>query len=88
LRAVVGWAGGNAIGPQIFQAKWAPQYHNSLYIHLGIYGLFLADILAARWICKSRNAKRDRAIEGGENIHAHAFEDMTDLQNVDFRYSY
>ena len=34
---VVAWAGGNAIGPQLFRAKWAPRYFNTLYIHIGLY---------------------------------------------------
>jgi len=32
----IGWAGGNAIAPQIFQSKWAPRYVNSLYIHIAL----------------------------------------------------
>ena len=84
---VIGWAGGNAIGPQIFFSPWAPRYLNSLYIHLGIYALFIADVLAIRYVCKRRNAARDNALTG-ENLHEHAFEDMTDLQNHEFRYSY
>jgi hypothetical protein len=84
---VIGWAGGNAIGPQLFQAKWSPRYLNSLYIHLGIYVSFIIDVLVIRYVCKRRNTMRDDALQG-DNIHAHAFEDMTDLQNRDFRYSY
>lgn len=88
--SVVGWAGGNAIGPQFFVAKWAPRYLNSLYIHLGIYACFIIDVLAIRFLLSSRNKRRDRELEqaGGVNVHAHAFEDMTDLQNKEFRYSY
>ncbi|RSH83798.1 hypothetical protein EHS25_005413 [Saitozyma podzolica] len=86
----VGWAGGNAIGPQFFIAKWGPRYLNSLYIHLGIYACFIIDVLAIRFLLSSRNKRRDRELEqaGGVNVHAHAFEDMTDLQNKEFRYSY
>lgn len=32
----IGWAGGNAIAPQIFQSRWAPRYVNSLYIHIAL----------------------------------------------------
>lgn len=32
----IGWAGGNAIAPQIFQSKWAPRYLHSLEIHLAL----------------------------------------------------
>lgn len=32
--ADIGWSGGNAIAPQLFQARWAPRYLHSLVIHL------------------------------------------------------
>jgi len=82
----IGWAGGNAIGPQIFQAKWAPRYLNSLYIHLGIYVAFIVDVLILRYIMIKRNRTRDNELR--ENHHEHAFDDMTDLENREFRYSY
>lgn len=82
------WAGGNSIGAQLFQSQWAPRYFNSLYIHLGLYAAFIVDVLALRRLLKSRNAKRDAALNGDENLHTRAFEDMTDKVNADFRYSY
>lgn len=84
---VVAWAGGNAIGPQLFQAKWAPRYFNTLYIHIGLYVALILILLVMRFLIVRRNAARDAALVG-ENIHAHAFEDKTDLQNAEFRYSY
>ncbi|KEF52353.1 uncharacterized protein A1O9_11593 [Exophiala aquamarina CBS 119918] len=83
----VAWAGGNAVGPQLFQAKWAPRYFNTLYIHIGLYVTLIIVLLAMRHLIVRRNAKRDASLVG-ENVHAHAFEDMTDLQNTEFRYSY
>lgn len=32
----IGWAGGNAIAPQIFQSRWAPRYLTSLEIHMAL----------------------------------------------------
>ena len=83
----IGWATGNAIGPQLFQAVWAPRYLPTLYIHLGLYALFIADLLAIRFVCARRNKKRDQMLVG-ENAHADAFADKTDLQNIEFRYQY
>ena len=87
---VVAWAAGNAVGPQIFQAKWAPRYLNSLYIHIACYGLFIIDVLAIRFLCKSRNKRRDQAMEATGTQHSHhlAFADRTDIENPEFRYSY
>lgn len=86
----VGWAGGNAVASQLFRDEWKPRYFNSLYIHLGIYGAFILDLLAMRVMLVRRNRQRDMAMvaQGKDQSHELAFEDMTDLQNVEFRYSY
>jgi hypothetical protein len=86
--SVVAWAGGNAIAPQLFQAVWKPRYTQSLYIHLGLYAFFIADVLCMRFLLARRNKQRDAALAGRENLHSKAFDDLTDLQNPDFRYSY
>jgi hypothetical protein len=54
---------------------------------LGLYVAFIADLLAIRFVCSRRNKKRD-AMLVGENAHADAFADKTDLQNMEFRYQY
>jgi hypothetical protein len=41
-----------------------------------------------RVLLSRRNKKRDEALAGKENLHSKAFDDLTDLQNPDFRYSY
>jgi hypothetical protein len=86
----IAWATGNAVGPQLFQAAWAPRYQNSLYIHLGCYAAFVADVLLIRYVCTQRNKKRNTMFEtqNVENTHHMAFADKTDLQNLEFRYSY
>ncbi|KAF2008629.1 MFS general substrate transporter [Aaosphaeria arxii CBS 175.79] len=83
----VAWAGGNATGPQLFQAKWAPRYFNTLYIHIGLYIAMTITLLVMRLVIVRRNAERDAQLVG-ENVHARAFEDKTDRQNPEFRYSY
>ncbi|RSH83548.1 uncharacterized protein EHS24_007236 [Apiotrichum porosum] len=87
-----GWAGGNAASSQLFQAQWAPRYFNSLYIHLGLYACFIAMALITRQVLVSRNNKKIAAaneriaIEGEGIANLHAFEDLTDRANPDFRY--
>lgn len=105
----IGWAGGNAIAPQIFQAKWAPRYINSLYIHIALCEsaqscaskqggarltgqdcCFITTCLVCRWMLIKRNKAKDAAqtVDGVViNDHANAYEDMTDRENKDFRYS-
>lgn len=91
LMSVIGWALGNTIAPQLFWDSWAPRYINSLYIHLGLYCCFIFNALATRWMLVRRN-KRKIAAQTQEDgtvvqLHNHAFEDLTDIQNPDFRYS-
>ena len=62
-------------------------YFNSFYIYLGLYVVFTVDVLVMRILIVRRNAQRDQDFQG-ENIHAQAFADMTDLQNKEFRYAY
>jgi hypothetical protein len=99
----IGWAGGNAIAPQIFQSKWAPRYVNSLYIHIALCtskfpwdiltevdGCFITTCLICRYTLIQRNKRKDAAqmVDGVVvNRNENAFEDMTDLENPDFRYS-
>lgn len=74
----MGWAGGNAIAPQLFVAKWAPRYINTLYIHLGLYAAFVTVCVSMRLLLVSRNKRKDAAQMNSEGVvvnnHEHAFE--------------
>lgn len=74
----MGWAGGNAIAPQLFIAKWAPRYVNTLYVHLGLYGVFLTVCITMRTVLVRRNKAKIAAQtqEDGTvvNNNEHAFE--------------
>ncbi|KAI3321580.1 MFS general substrate transporter [Xylariaceae sp. AK1471] len=87
------WATGNAIGPQVFLARDAPKYHIAFFTHIGCYSVLVLVLLFFRWYLKRENARREKlAAEGvreakDENL-AHAFEDLTDRENPNFRYVY
>lgn len=88
---LVAWATGNAIAPQIFWDSWAPRYVPSLWIHVGLFGVFIIIALSLRVLLVRRNKRRDdaqRQPDGtvAKTANLHAFEDITDLQNPDFRY--
>jgi hypothetical protein len=74
----MGWAGGNAIAPQLFVAKWAPRYINTLYVHLGLYTAFVTTCAIMRLLLVRRNKVKDDAqrISDGTvaNNNEHAFE--------------
>ncbi|KAJ5765637.1 hypothetical protein N7520_005196 [Penicillium odoratum] len=86
------WAGGNAIGPQIFRDKDAPRYYLAFAIILGCFGLCFIILIALRTWYSIQNRRRDARIASGEVIpdvnFTHAFEDITDRENPHFRYSY
>ena len=87
------WATGNAIGPQVF-LKWnAPRYIIAFSTHMGCYVLLVFVIGFLRWHLKKENAKKDRlqaefaAQAVGQPVElSHAFDDLTDRENLNFRY--
>jgi hypothetical protein len=74
----MGWAGGNAIAPQLFIASWRPRYLNTLYIHLGLYAAFAAVCIMMRKLLVNRNQRKTAIQTQADgtvvNTHEHAFE--------------
>ena len=81
----MGWAGGNAIAPQLFIAAWRPRYLNTLYIHLGLYAAFAAVCIMMRMLLVSRNQKKIAVQTQADgtvvNTHEHAFEVSSTIQS-------
>lgn len=85
----IAWATGNAIGPQVFLSWNAPRYFIAFATHMGCYVLLVFVVVFLRWHLKRQNEKRDAiAIVGSDEGFAHAFEDLTDRENLTFRYIY
>ena len=85
----VSWAAGNAVGPQVFITTDAPRYFTAFATHMGCYVLLLIVIVTLRWHLKRQNRIKDRAQGGRQDMaFVHAFEDLTDRENVNFRYTY
>ncbi|TDZ33599.1 putative transporter [Colletotrichum spinosum] len=85
------WAAGNAIGPQVFLSWNAPRYFIAFATHIGCYALLIIVIISLRIYLTRQNKKRDEmaaagVTEASPEYTAHAFEDMTDKQNLSFRY--
>ncbi|KAI6085623.1 major facilitator superfamily domain-containing protein [Hypoxylon rubiginosum] len=81
----VSWATAAAIGPQVFLSWDAPRYFIAFATHLGCYTLLVIVICALRWHLKRENSKKDAVQTEGLNLR-HAFEDLTDRENPNFRY--
>ena len=93
----IGWAAGNSAGPQVFQAKDAPLYRSAFIVQLGCYVASILVFLALRVYYMTQNRKRraannvlkGRAEDAEDEIDlSQAFLDLTDKQNINFRYSY
>ncbi|ETS86077.1 hypothetical protein PFICI_04102 [Pestalotiopsis fici W106-1] len=93
------WAAGNMTAPQVFQASDSPRYLKGFIAHFCLYGLFNLVLVVLRILLVRRNrAKRSDAAETQSNgtkngsdekiEHVHAFQDLTDMENPDFRYDF
>jgi hypothetical protein len=89
------------IGPQVFLSTDAPRYFIAFSTHLGCYTLLVLVLVFLRWYLRHQNKKKDAAaalaaeVSGGNNgLNGvvrddgliHAFDDLTDRENGNFRY--
>lgn len=89
----IAWSVGNAIGPQVFLTRDAPRYFIAFSTHMGCYVLLVLVIAFLRFNLVARNKAKDRLAEqrlaAGDGRHeglVHAFDDLTDKENPNFRY--
>ncbi|CAM1506184.1 Fc.00g058250.m01.CDS01 [Cosmosporella sp. VM-42] len=87
------WAAGNAIGPQVFLSNDGPRYFTAFATHLGCYTLLVIVIISLRWYLSHENKRRDAlAAQGVAAAHdealVSAWDDLTDKENLNFRYVY
>ncbi|KAH8819825.1 MFS transporter [Xylogone sp. PMI_703] len=85
------WSAGNAIGPQVFLARDAPRYFTAFAVHIGCYTLLVIVLIFLRWYLVRQNNKKDELAAAGiqeamDDQYIHAFEDLTDKENPNFRY--
>lgn len=82
---------GNIISPHTFQAKDAPRYLPAKISIVILYVLITIDLYAIRWLAVKENRRRDeKKTELGDAYVVeknHEFVDLTDRQNLEFRYS-
>lgn len=87
------WCAGNATGPQVFLTWDAPRYFIAFATHMGCYVLLVIVIVFLRWHLRRENKKKDELAAAGireasDEKNVHAFEDLTDRENPNFRYMY
>jgi hypothetical protein len=93
----IAWAAGNAAGPQVFLSWDAPRYFIAFSTHMGCYVLLVIVVMFLRFYLMRQNANKDRIqaelAESGivgvvDPQMKHAFDDLTDKENANFRYVY
>lgn len=83
----------STLGPQVFLGWDAPRYFIAFSTHLGCYVALVGAILFLRFYLKGQNKKKDEMAANGvaeANVDdiSRAFEDLTDKENLSFRYVY
>lgn len=82
---------GNLIGPQLFQAKDAPDYVPAKIVLLVFLSLACVLSICLRFVVRRENKRRDRLTEGyteEEKNKDVLLLDLTDRENLNFRYTY
>lgn len=86
----IGWAVGNAVGPQVFLSTDAPRYLRAWITHISMYAFLFLVLFVLRVDLTLRNKKKDALVEAGQANEdhrlEHAFDDLTDRENPSFRY--
>ncbi|KAL4955575.1 major facilitator superfamily domain-containing protein [Aspergillus filifer] len=84
----VSYCASNIISPQFFKSDQAPLYPLGIGAILGSYILSLLTIAGYMLVCWIENRRRDaRDAEAHETVHHDTdFKDLTDIQNLHFRY--
>jgi hypothetical protein len=69
----------------------APRYFIAFATHLGCYVVLVVAIIVLRWHLVRQNRKKDELLVAGvseahDENYVHAFDDLTDRENPNFRY--
>ncbi|KAH3661496.1 hypothetical protein OGAPHI_006343 [Ogataea philodendri] len=87
----VAYSVSNIIGPQFFKESQAPQYPLGIGSIFGAYALSVISLVIYMLLCYWDNRRREAKDPGGLKAEDHQdtdFKDLTDLQNVHFRYKW
>lgn len=90
---LIAYCVGNAIGPQIFQAKDAPNYTPAKITMVICFALCMADLLLLRFVAVKENKRREALLASGSYGDMPVYDDkdagildLTDRENMNFRY--
>ncbi|EMC95000.1 hypothetical protein BAUCODRAFT_521364 [Baudoinia panamericana UAMH 10762] len=90
----LGYCTGNIAGPFFYKTSQAPRYELGIWSMIVSHLIEVCVVLVLRFVLARENKRRDRIqgqMEGGlegRDLDATAFSDMTDRENLNFRYIY
>jgi hypothetical protein len=90
----LGYCTGNIAGPFFYLSSQAPRYELGIWSMIVSHLIEVCLILTLRFVLSRENKRRDEiqsAMEGGlegRDLDATAFGDLTDKENLNFRYIY
>lgn len=78
----------NIIGPQFFKSSQAPLYPLGMGAMLVSYALSIFTMILYMLYCWNENRRREKLDhDGGQRVHLDTdFQDLTDRENIHFRY--
>lgn len=85
---LIGYCVGNLIGPQTFKEKDAPEYRPAKVVMVAFYVITLITLPILFVVNRRENKRRDKLAEEGGIQHEEnsEFSDLTDKENLEFRY--
>ncbi|KAG7816751.1 hypothetical protein KL928_004215 [Ogataea angusta] len=81
----------NIIGPQFFKSDQAPSYSLGIGAIFGAYALSIFSLVMYMFLCYRDNCRREEKDPDALKVEEHHdtdFKDLTDLQNIHFRYKW
>ncbi|EGV62092.1 MFS general substrate transporter [Yamadazyma tenuis ATCC 10573] len=83
------YAVSNLIAPQFFKTSQSPTYTLGVAAIFGAYALTIVSVLLYMVVCWRENKRRDKLYgEAPEENRETDFSDMTDIDNINFRYKW
>ncbi|KAH8899930.1 MFS general substrate transporter [Thozetella sp. PMI_491] len=85
----IGYSVGAIAGPQLWNMEDAPRYRKGCISSIVSWGFLICCFLALHALCKRENSRRDslNATEADEHVGVSVDSDLTDTQDLKFRYT-
>ncbi|OJK01773.1 hypothetical protein ASPACDRAFT_1867479 [Aspergillus aculeatus ATCC 16872] len=84
----IGSSIGSIAAPQLWKPKAAPRFFEGVVTGIVTWGLLIGALSLYWHICRSENRQRDQTQIPSPGFTYHTGEDVTDIQDPQFRYSY